>query len=737
MKNVLKKSLKVISQDKLLTSIIILALFVRFLGLYPNFLNHPDEPGIQVYAQKVFLNIVRSGNFDPESYKYGTLSFYLNALVYIPITLASYILDSLGSLIAPSVAHKILPFKEYVLNLGFEKYGSLILWSQRAITALLGTFSVILIYLISKKLFGKPVGYLAAIFLALAPLHVRDSHYVTTDVPSLFFVLLALFFMTDIYKSGKWNSYILSGLFIGISTTVRYFPVALLAYPFACFLDQNKTKKWLLKIIIGSVFVLIGIFIGLPFLFLNPNDKLLFQKDLEKFVLPWYSTSLSAYAVSLMGYLVSFGKQTLPSLSELIPTRYFPFFSSYIFFNAFGIIPSILAVVGTALMLFKYPKLFLFVMIIPLFTFIYITSFLHLAYTRLAIPLIPFLAICAGITLTTLFNLIKRNAPHSVYILISIAILSLSLYYPLTQSVSSSFACNQKTVYQEARDWIAGNIPANSKIAVKTYIAFPSIDYTVSEIKPDGNFSLEEVRDLGYDYAFINVGVLDGYYLYPFSQIYFVPPERLYQNAFVKLALKEYQTRSNFLKQVTKPKMCDDTAITFYKIFPGSSPAKHVIKTFAFDNASDLKSWAFDNYEAKLSKAEALFNKNEGQKQKGSAEIIWQSISFTGPRLVSPKIPIQIGKIYTFSGWIKTNQALNPNERDGFLRMDFYRQNDDVLLPGRVIALSKRTYGEPNWRFFSITQKAPNGSSFLTLSLQVNGSKQSGSFYFDDLKLAD
>ena len=64
------------------------------------------------------------------------------------------------------------------------------LWG-RAVTALLGTLTVLLVYRIGMR-WGARHAALAAGLMAVMPLHVRESHFVLTDVPVTFFVTLTL-----------------------------------------------------------------------------------------------------------------------------------------------------------------------------------------------------------------------------------------------------------------------------------------------------------------------------------------------------------------------------------------------------------------------------------------------------------------------------------------------------------------------------------------------------------------
>ncbi len=66
----------------------------------------------------------------------------------------------------------------------------------RYTTATLGTLSIGLIYLIGKRMYSARAGLLAAAALSVCTVHVWTSHLVNTDVPLVFFFLLATYFIT-------------------------------------------------------------------------------------------------------------------------------------------------------------------------------------------------------------------------------------------------------------------------------------------------------------------------------------------------------------------------------------------------------------------------------------------------------------------------------------------------------------------------------------------------------------
>ena len=60
------------------------------------------------------------------------------------------------------------------------------------LTAVLGTLTIPVVYLLGVRAFGHRVGLLAAAFVAVSPLHTFHSHYPYRDVPMIFVLTLTL-----------------------------------------------------------------------------------------------------------------------------------------------------------------------------------------------------------------------------------------------------------------------------------------------------------------------------------------------------------------------------------------------------------------------------------------------------------------------------------------------------------------------------------------------------------------
>lgn len=727
---------KSLPQTNLVLLVIVLATFVRFMGLMPNIPFHPDEGYTQQATHNLVVDIVSKGDFEPKAYKYGSLIFFINALVYLPILIWTYVFYFLNNIVLNS-SLSARPFMDTFLEIVY-KSGFYIFFMERAITALFGVGSVYLIYLIGRKLFNKNIALLGSLVFAIAPLHVRDSHYLTTDVPFLFFVLLSLFCMINLFKSSKLLWYMLSGFFIGISSTIRYYPIALLILPVAWVYDPNKKKLWFIKILLSLIFLAIGALLGVPFLPFSPESQEIFRKEMENLVLPFYGTSISAYATGLISFLISSGKTPLPDIATLHPGKFLPYHASFLYFTGFGILPTLTSVAGIAVGLIKYPKQLFILIIIPLVNFIYISFYMHAVYQRLSLALLPFLSLFTAIFLFNFWILLKSMIKNKEKNFIFAAILIIVLYYPFSQSLTASYQCSKESVYTSAKKWMDKNADPDIKLAYQPGLPFPAKNFTnhTEAFRPNKDFLLEEIRAMGKEYAFFNPASIVDYYAYTFSNDFFTPPPKLYNNSIILLALNEYKSRAILLDKIEKNKLCEATEFYFYKIPELLPDTKNLLTGFYFDSERELNSLRPKFYELGSPRVKVLHNTNEGYNKPGSLEYWWEDISYTAPRVVSELIPIQPGGNYTLSAWIKTNNILLEDQRDGFLRLDFYRTDKESSdLPGEVLAITPRVHGEPGWRKVKVSAKAPKNVHFVTVSFQVTGTKGSGSFYVDDIEL--
>ena len=147
-----------------LVALIAFAALVRLIGVdWDNqHFYHPDERAIASAVDRLSFSPLQ---LNPQFFAYGSFPFYV---IRAANSLAAQIDHSYGSYVA-------------VINTG------------RVVSALVGTLTVLLLYLLGSRLYGWRVGLLAGFLLAACALHVQNSHYGTTDVFLTFVVLLALY----------------------------------------------------------------------------------------------------------------------------------------------------------------------------------------------------------------------------------------------------------------------------------------------------------------------------------------------------------------------------------------------------------------------------------------------------------------------------------------------------------------------------------------------------------------
>ncbi len=253
---------KFLRKNKILLGILFLGGALRLLGLkhgFP-FIFHPDESTVvrSALGVRFFPN--------PKHFDWPHLYIYLNYFLYMGFTKVRSVFAAIGT----------KPFFSSIFPLMWDDTVIFYLLT-RTFSALLGTFTIIPVYLTGKELFNKKVGLFSALVLAILPYHVWHSHYSVIDVPMVFFVAWSAYFSSKILKSDKILNYILAGLFVGLAGSTKYHGalsalVLVVAY-FGKYLvvKKNIAKliKKLYKPILAGVFSVLGFLLGTPYALLD------------------------------------------------------------------------------------------------------------------------------------------------------------------------------------------------------------------------------------------------------------------------------------------------------------------------------------------------------------------------------------------------------------------------------------------------------------------------------------
>ena len=176
-----------------------LRLFPVWFGLpYPY--ARPDE------AQAISGAVgVLAGDLNPHFFHWPSLTFYLFAAVL-------GIVSNVRSLIG------IEP-----LPLGTA------LIAARVVVALAGALTTVPVFRLTRRIAGDRAGLLAAGFLAVAPLHVRDSHFAMTDVLMTLLLAMCLACLAAAYDGAvageartAYRRFAIAGLLGGLATSTKY-----------------------------------------------------------------------------------------------------------------------------------------------------------------------------------------------------------------------------------------------------------------------------------------------------------------------------------------------------------------------------------------------------------------------------------------------------------------------------------------------------------------------------------
>lgn len=411
--------------------ICIIALLLRVWGT--NFslplLTHADE-NVNVVQGIIF---VKNNSVNPALTNWG---FTRSSFIYEVYGIITFIY-----LLISKAQHQFINFSSFV-------DGNIISIAHtgRIFVAVLSSIVVFLTFLISRKIFGRSIGLLSALFLATTFTHILVSHYGTSDVPQGFFQLIAFYFLYQIVKTGKIKYYLFSGLFIGFAVSCNYHAIlsainlviAHLLYIVKTPFKLRQLKNNFLPLITSLIAV------GAGFILLNPYAILeltRFFKD-TNYMKNIYRTGQDAiFASSING----------------LPT--YRWWLLYLATSGLGPIYFILLLSGIIVSFFKLDKIKILFISIPLVWFLFMSTNL-VRFDRHITPILPIIAIFASIGLNHFLSYLKFKP------IIKIALLILVFLPPLAKIIAFDYLIAQKDTRLLAIDWAGKNLDKNRNIFV-------------------------------------------------------------------------------------------------------------------------------------------------------------------------------------------------------------------------------------------------------------------------------
>jgi hypothetical protein len=464
----------------LLVFIMLCAIYIRFDGLdfgLPG-LFHPDESR----KSKIIRSMVVTGDLNPHYFRHPNFLLYASAF----------------NTWVSSIFHGKIPDPPAVVELG------------RSVSAVLGSASVLIMFLIGSLLFNNIAGIIAAAFLAFSPLHIVSSRYIKEDASMLFFALLCFYFAVKSLKkdcSVKYN--LLSALFAGFSASSKYSGLLNIIFSLMPVYERSliylqnllpRHEKLISKIrfadyrlketIPGIILIslcIIGLFVA-GFLTFTPYSISDYSTFIEDFMGETQHMERGhTVPITAMSYYWGF------HLERSIFTWYQWLFAGLSFIAA-----------GYVLM---KRRMFGFLIFASVLLFYLPAEFVKAKPEpqpeRYILPCIPFLALALGDFVSLVSAGKNKIIKYLVFGLTAAALFQIAHYsYLHSQSIKNDTRL-------QAKHWMLHNVPRNSKVIIDwQFYGPPGLDkyYKVLQLKDKNGsklnrtLSAETLRNSGYDY---------------------------------------------------------------------------------------------------------------------------------------------------------------------------------------------------------------------------------------------
>jgi hypothetical protein len=389
-----------------------------------------DEPSI--VSKSVQFG---TGDLDPHFYMYPALFMYVVFGVIGAYFVGARLTGHFHSAQDLAVEYLLDPSNVYL--------------AARATTAVLGTATVALTYLLGSRLWGKRVGLLGALFLAVAFIHTSNSHVAIADIPQGFLIVAACLPLLQVLRRGLLRDYALAGALIGLGMATKYLAgMLLLSLVVAHCLgprvrdrSMNLSSRWA-PLLLGFAAALGGFFAGSPFTLLN------FREFLAAFATQKQMSE--GGSGSSIGYL----------LFRLIPAD-------------FGWPLAVAALLGLVVLLGRVLRTrdreALLLLVFPTVYLAFVARYPSI-FPRYLVPVEPFLALLAAVAVEAGFSALARRAGSRVALGALSVTCAVLVFLPLRNDLRwDRMLSAEVDTRTQALRWAEANIPGGTPVALHKF----------------------------------------------------------------------------------------------------------------------------------------------------------------------------------------------------------------------------------------------------------------------------
>ncbi|MCM8774819.1 MAG: glycosyltransferase family 39 protein [Candidatus Omnitrophica bacterium] len=430
--------------------VLVLAFGLRIFGVQFGlpYIYHADEPVVVNHALAY-----GTGDLHPHFFKIPPLVSYLLFLAYGIFFLTGRVFG---------IFQRISDFEYFF----YADPSAFYLIARFLFGVAAGTASVAVLYHLIRKHFDPDRALLSAFFMAIAFLHVKDSHYAYVDIPLVFVLILAFFpILKMIGGDDRVRSHLLTGILTGLAIGTKYNGmVVVVPYFYASVMarERGRILKGWMAFLGGFVPVLVA---TNPYAFL---DFAFFLKEL----------TIQSKAQCGVGWI-----QHL----------------RYSLAGGLGLPLLACALVGLGRQFFApHPKAGCLAVFIVFYYMI--LSLWGQPYDRYALPLIPFLLFMAADLIVGLSQPLRGL--RIPFLVLSAAVVS-------APSIISCLLFGkimlEKDVRTVAKDWVVQNIPSGTRLALDWDFYVPRLKFSRAQLEEKQqevlslqNFSRAQLRRLDY-----------------------------------------------------------------------------------------------------------------------------------------------------------------------------------------------------------------------------------------------
>jgi 4-amino-4-deoxy-L-arabinose transferase-like glycosyltransferase len=419
----------------------------------------------------------------------------------------------------------------------------------RGISAAFGSATVVLVYLLGKRAYSSGAGLLGAAFLAFSVLHVRDSHFFTTDVAMTFFLVLLMLLALRIAEGADNRLWVWTGVVTGLAvaakpTVLIFSPVLLLAHSMGT-VGGGSGLRALRDAILSPAFwkplLLLAAVAGATLVVMDPYPLLAPKVFLAM-------TETQAHFVK--------GAGQRNWIFQFTGTTVLYWFTNLLWFGMGPLLQAagLLGAIWAAGRRRRADVLILAFVVLYLGT----VGRGFMKYIRYALPLLPFLALLAGRMLVELHERARgaaRLAVRAAGAAVLLSAVALSLAYLNIYRVEDARVL--------ASRWIHQNIPAKTTVVADNSQTTPLFGELFTRPGFFDNYILCLTRDDCVRDDFVTLKVMN---MKSYASRSLNPPERFEAYVRERLSGAEYVvTGDEFLEQYEKRERDYPAVVRFYR----------------------------------------------------------------------------------------------------------------------------------------------------------------------------